>query len=331
MDGLRGLDYRPTAFRLEWMQDSIGDIAESSEFLTSAVAEVKPDLLHLSQFCYGALPVETPRIVVAHSDVTSWWHAVHGEEPPETSWLRWYRETVTRGLATATAVVAPSRWMMEQIVRCYIQPVQSTVIYNGRNPGLFNPHGTKDDLVTSVGRLWDAGKQVTLLSQYDHKVPICIAGPEKHPDEILPDARPVLSQRRRVHFEGNLSEGQMSQLFSRASMYAATSRYEPFGLAPLEAALSRCAIIANDIPTFQEIWGDAAIYFRRNDALDLAGKVEKLNQDRALRSAYANLAYNRARQLYTAERMVDRYMGLYEFILGVPNIAGFAMCGKEGE
>ncbi len=327
MDGLRGLDYRPTAFRLEWMQESEADIVASSEYLASVVAEVKPDILHLGQFCYGSLPVETPRVVVAHSDVTSWWAAVRGEEPRETPWLRWYRDTVTKGIASATAVVTPSRWMREQICRYYTHPARTEVIYNGRNPGLFNPHGTKDELVASVGRLWDAAKQVTLLNQYDHRVPICIAGPDKAPDEILPEARPAIPQRRRIHFEGTLSEGQMSSLLSRASMYAATSRYEPFGLAPLEAAFSRCAIIANDIPTFQEIWGDSAIYFRNNDALDLAGKIEKLNNDRELRLTYANLAYNRARQRYTAERMVDNYMGLYESILGAT--AELAICGKE--
>jgi glycosyltransferase involved in cell wall biosynthesis len=315
MDGLRGLDFRPTAFRLEWMQEVQDDIDQSMEFLAGIVADAKPDILHLNQYCYGALPVETPRIVVAHSDVTSWWMAVHGTEPRDTPWLRWYTDTVTRGLASATAVVAPSKWMLSQIERYYTRPAQSAVVYNGRNPGLFNPHGTKDDLVASVGRLWDAGKQVTLLSQYDQKVPIFIAGSDKHPDDVMRDARPGLPQRRRVHFEGALSEGQMSQLLSRASMYAATSRYEPFGLAPLEAAFSRCAIIANDIPSFREIWGETAIYFRPNDALDLAGTIEKLNNDRELRLTYANLAYNRARQRYTAERMVDDYMSLYDSVV----------------
>jgi len=46
---------------------------------------------------------------------------------------------------------------------------------------------------------------------------------------------------------------------------------------------------------------------------------------------YANLAYNRARQRYTAERMVDNYMGLYESILGAPNTAEVALCGKDAE
>jgi glycosyltransferase involved in cell wall biosynthesis len=95
-------------------------------------------------------------------------------------------------------------------------------------------------------------------------------------------------------------------------MYVATSQYEPFGLAPLEAALSRCAIIANDIPTFRELWGESALYFRTNDAEDLARKIDQLQNDRELRLTYANLAYRRAKQKMTAERMVNDYINLYQ-------------------
>src|ERR1044071_4457127 len=91
MDGLHGLDFRPTAFRLEWMQEAPEDFEASSEYLKTVVEEVRPDLLHLNQFCYGALPVDIPRIVVAHSDVVSWWVSVHGERPRETPWLHWYQ------------------------------------------------------------------------------------------------------------------------------------------------------------------------------------------------------------------------------------------------
>src|SRR5262249_31728593 len=57
MDGVAGLDYRPTSFRLEWMQDCRGDLEESSLFLQKVIEEVRPDLLHFNQYCYGALPV----------------------------------------------------------------------------------------------------------------------------------------------------------------------------------------------------------------------------------------------------------------------------------
>src|SRR5215831_19229026 len=71
MEGLAALDYHPTAFKLEWMQDCESDLAASADYLLSIVREAKPDLLHLSQFYYGGLPCSVPRVVVAHSDVVS--------------------------------------------------------------------------------------------------------------------------------------------------------------------------------------------------------------------------------------------------------------------
>ena len=39
MDHLHGLEYRPTAFRLEWMQEAEDDLPESSAFLAALVRE----------------------------------------------------------------------------------------------------------------------------------------------------------------------------------------------------------------------------------------------------------------------------------------------------
>ena len=311
IEGLRGVDFRPTAFRLEWMQDVEEDIAASSEYLNAVISEVKPDIVHLNQYAYGAQQTTVPKIMVAHSDVVSWWVAVHGEEPRDNRWIRWYRETVTRGLAGAEVVVAPTHWMLDCIRAYYTVPEKTKVIYNGRNPNLFNPHVQKEDYVLSVGRLWDAGKQVSLLTQCDQIVPVVIVGSEHHPDAVYrgDDRSPMLQN---VKLEGPKSEGQLRHLYSRATAYAATSRYEPFGLAPLEAALSRCVVIANDIPTFHEIWGESAYYFRYNDAQDLARAILDITTDRELRVRYANMAYHRARQMYNAERMAEEYLELYQ-------------------
>lgn len=314
MEGLAGLDFRATGFRLEWMQDAEEDIEISSEYLASIVREVRPDVLHLNQYCYGSLDVDVPRIVVAHSDVVSWWVSVHGEEPRDSRWMRWYRETVRRGVTSTTAVVAPSQWMLDAVSSFHAPPAQASVIYNGRNPNLFNPHITKEGYVVSVGRLWDGGKQVSLLGNIDPPVPVFIAGSEDHPDSVHHSTRQSRASRR-VHFKGTQSEAQLRHLYARATMYAATSRYEPFGLAPLEAALSRCALVANDIPSFHEIWGDAALYFHANDAASLRESIEQLDGDKALCKKYANRAYDRARERYTSERMVDAYVSLYQSVV----------------
>ncbi len=314
IDGLRDLDYRPTAFRLEWMQEAREDMEASSEFLQSVIREVKPDLLHFNQYFYGAMQVDVPKIVVAHSDVVSWWMEVHGTEPVENSWSRWYRDVVSEGIAGAAALVAPSRWMLECIPRYYAEPRSSSVIYNGRTPTLFNPHMTKEDFVLSVGRIWDGAKQVSLLLERPLPEVIFIAGNEQHPEEQFRGGS-VRNGKPRVIYKGPQSDAQLRQLYGRAGMYIATSRYEPFGLAPLEAAFSRCVLIANDIPSLREIWGEAAVYFEHNDSESLVRTVERLHGDRELRLTYANLAYQRARQRYTCDRMVDDYLALYQSLV----------------
>ena len=313
LDGLRGVEFHPTAFKLEWMQDAEADIEASKEYLLRVIDEAQPDLLHLNQFCFGSLDVSIPKLVVAHSDVVSWWVNVKGAEPPADRWTNWYRDLVSSGLANATMVVAPSRWMMECVETFYGKPKQSNVIYNGRTPTLFNPYVSKQPGVLSVGRLWDGGKQAALLTQVNTTIPVYIAGTEEHADESFRTAETALGgSHPRLFLKGPQTEGQLRQLFGRASIYAATSRYEPFGLAPVEAAMSRCALICNEIPTFHELWGNAAIYFRYNDAASLQDAIEQLHSDRELRLTQANLAYNRARQRFTAERMVEDYLNLYQ-------------------
>ena len=325
MEGLPLLNYLPTSFRLEWMQNSEQDVEESREYLEALIRDVRPDLLHFNQYCYGAISPELPRIVVAHSDVVSWWIAVNGKDPDDSHWIRWYRDTVTSGLSYANVVVAPSQWMLDAITAYYVRPSVGVVIHNGRDPALFASDTPKENRVLSVGRLWDAGKQVSLLLDEDllhedQSVPVCIVGSQAEPGDVN-ERRLRDATRSGVELLGEQSQRQLRDLYGSASLYAATSRYEPFGLAPLEAAFSRCALIANDIPVFRELWGESAFYFRQNDGKDLARSIRWLSGDPKLRKQYADAAYERACKNFTAERMVDRYQRLYQTVTAAERAA----------
>jgi len=329
MDHLHGLDYRPTGFRLEWMQEAEEDFPESSAFLTALVQELRPDVLHLNQFGYGNLPVDVPRVVMANGDMITWTEAVRDRTPraltaPERRPLKWYRDTILRGIAGADAVVAPSAWMLDRVRSCYTRPQREEVIYPGRNPIFFNPYVSKDDCVLAVGRLVDASKQVSLLTQHVHPVPVCIVGAEQTvPVPRIPiraDVK-VATDQTSVAIRGPQTEAQLRALYSRASIYAATARYETLGMPALEAAFSRCAIVANDIPSHREVWGDAALYFRTNDAASLAESIRLLNSDRTMCRAYAELAYTRARERFTTKRMIEEYLELYRSLVSVRSAA----------
>ena len=250
------LSYYPTAFPLEWMQNAQQGITDSARYLQQIIQDTKPDLLHSNQFCYGALECGIPKIVVGHSDVVTWWNAVHESNPPYSPWMDWYQTTVSRGLRCADIVVAPSQWMLDALCEHYRDPFYGCVIYNGRSPALFRSSDQKNNCVLAVGRVWDQAKQISLLLARKHTVPITIAGPAEHPDESL-NGPAKFSPGENFTICGEQDEAQLGALYSTCATYAATSRYEPFGLAPLEAALSKCALILNDIPSFRELWGDS--------------------------------------------------------------------------
>jgi len=314
LDSLADVSYHPTGFRLEWMQDAESDLRESASLLRSMIDEVKPDLLHFNQFYYGSLDCELPRLVVAHSDVVSWWVSVHGSEPPDSEWIRDYRQHAARGLAHADLVVAPTAWMLDQVGRYYVEPTEKAVVYNGRDPDLFTSDAQKQDFAISVGRIWDAGKQASFLLRDDLPILTLLVGTEQSPVGATASAQ---SARRfpRLLMKGPQPESELRKLLAAAGIYLATSRYEPFGLAPLEAALSGCAIVANDIPTFREVWGDAAVYFETNNSRAMLLRIQELASNPEQRSDLAARALARASKRYSSERMAEDYLHFYRALV----------------
>ncbi|HEY0778689.1 MAG TPA: glycosyltransferase, partial [Gemmatirosa sp.] len=104
-------------YALEWMDAPWDDVARAGDWLLALERAVAPDVVQINGYAHGALPWRAPAVVVAHSDVCSWWEAVRGEPAP----VRWdhYRAAVATGLAAADAVVAPTRAMADALARHY--------------------------------------------------------------------------------------------------------------------------------------------------------------------------------------------------------------------
>jgi glycosyltransferase involved in cell wall biosynthesis len=61
-----------------------------------------------------------------------------------------------------------------------------------------------------------------------------------------------------------------------SGIFVSPSLYEPFGLAALEAAAAGTPLVLADIPTYRELWSDAAVFFPPRDAGALAEAVNRL-------------------------------------------------------
>lgn len=301
-----------TDYKLEWMQDCQEDLNESAAFLARVIADRSPDLVHLNQYCYGSLPINVPKVVVAHSDVVSWWQAVHNCDPEESRWVQGYRHNVLAGLKGADAVVAPSKWYADQIQSIYQLESPVIVIANGRNTEGFDGNKKKQLRAVSIGRLWDAGKQIRILEEVRTELPIWVAGditPPKGQQNSAPE------ELKGVKYLGALSGKEVRKLLESSAVYVVTSRYEPFGLAPVEAAFCGCAVVANDLPSLREIWGDAALYFQQNDAASLSEVLNNLLADQKTISLAGCKARDHAYAHLNDRAMIDRYVQLYQDLI----------------
>jgi glycosyltransferase involved in cell wall biosynthesis len=204
--------------------------------------------------------------------------------------------------------------MLEAVRASYPSSMNGTVINHGRNPIHFNPYVTKNNAVLAIGRILDPAAQINLLAERSHPVPVCVVDakqPEHCSETVVRTDVGFNDGQEGVVLRGPRSETQLRVLYSRASIYVSASRYEPTGMTILEAALSRCALILNDIPAMREIWGPAAVYFRTNDGDSLSEAVRIINSDAELRRSFANRAFNRGRECYNANRMTSNYIQLY--------------------
>ena len=294
--------YVATIHPLEWMQTNAACYSAAKPVLLRFIRSWRPDILHLNQFCFGALPTDVPKIVIAHSDVMSWSEACRGQLPAESSWFNHYRQVTSEGLAQANAVVAPTRWMMKALCAHHAVAPHRQVIANGRALPKRIAAGSRKLQAVTIGRVWDEGKNIRVLEEIRSPMPVLVGG------ELCLESEPPFSSTR-LELLGQLSEEATLQLFAESSIYIATSRYEPFGLAPLEAALSGCAIVAHDIPSLREVWGRAAYYFQSPDALERL--LHALHRDNALLARAALRAQTRAHTLFSRSGMIDAYLALY--------------------
>ena len=282
---------------LEWMRQNEGAYHDAAPLLIRIAKEFNADVFHSNQFCFGALPLEIPKIVTAHSDALGWAEACRDEPLENSPWLRQYRRLVGDGLNGATAVIAPTRWMLNALKRNFPVRVRCGVIPNGRTVAPASETNRQLRAVTA-GRLWDEAKDIGMLGDVTSEMPLYVAGETQHEGSRAPN------HLGSVSLLGRIPEGALMDFFRESAIYMCTSRYEPFGLAPLEAALCGCALLARDIPSLREVWEDGARYF--SDARTLSTLLDELaNDPDALRAAQHG-SQKRA-QWFTAERMVASY------------------------
>lgn len=304
-----GLTLLDTGLPLDWTADSADDVLRAGEAVAALAERHEVDLVHLNTPALAAeasFPV--PVVAVAHSCVATWWSAVKGGVLPED--FAWRTALVRAGLHAADRVAAPSAAFAAATHAAYKLAASPAAIHNGRRP-LTLPQAAPHDFAFTAGRLWDEGKNLAVLDRAAARlgVPLRAAGPTRGPNGASIDLV-------HVHRLGNLDEARLGRWLAARPVFVSAARYEPFGLAVLEAAMAGCALVLSDIPTFRELWADSAMFVSPDDDRGFARAVQSLIEDGHERARLGYLAKQRA-QLYSTEAMAAATADLYRSLVSV--------------
>ena len=293
---------------LDWTAACPEDVLDAAAAVVDVAKAEGSGIIHLNSPALAAGPrFPAPVVTVCHSCMATWWQAIR--KRPMSRQFRWHKDLVAQGLGKADAIVAPSGAFARVIAQVYDLPVAPMVVYNGRRPCVRQslPEGTipETPFAFTAGRLWDEGKNLRTLDEAAARMsmPVFAAGPLKGPNRAS-------IKFAHVQALGNLSDGHVAEWLAAKPIFVSTARYEPFGLAVLEAAEAGCALVLSDIPTFRELWEGAAYFVPPNDHVAVAAAVEQMAGDARQRTLYASAARRRARR-YTAEVMAAKVRAIY--------------------
>lgn len=297
---------------LDWMARDAGALASVGPWLQALAAQYRVDLMHLNQPSQALGTVgRVPRVVVTHSCLATWFDAVTGSPAPER--LGWQTELTRMGLRAADVAVAPSRAHADATAKVLGVDGIVTVPNGSRVPP--RPHMQTIGQVVSAGRWWDEGKNGIVLDQ--------AAGLMRQSVMMIgsctgPEGQSFVAKHAQA--VGPLPFDQTQAQIAQASVFVSPSRYEPFGLAVLEAARASRPLLLADIPVYREIWEGAAKFFDPMNPQDLADKADALASD-----AYACEAMGAASMLrsldYSTSKQARLMQSLYDKALSRAAVA----------
>lgn len=305
-----------TGLPLDWTAEAPGAVLDAAAALAGLAREIGADLVHLHSPAMALAAFPVPVAAVCHSCVATWWDAV--ETGPLPADLAWRHDLTARGCRAADALLAPTRAHAAATARVCGLAQPPVVVRNGRAPSGVPPRAAEPFAFTA-GRLWDRAKNAAALDRLAGRLsaPLRAAGSVDGPNGARVETR-------HLQLLGRLDDAGVAAELARRPVFVSLARYEPFGLAVLEAAASGCALVLSDMAGFRELWDGAATFVEADDDAAAARAVQGFLDDPARREAAGRAASGRAAR-YGVEAMTEGVLAVLRGLLaGAPARLGGA-------
>jgi len=197
---------------------------------------------------------------------------------------------IGRSLQMATRIAAVSRAVAEEAVRWFgVSRKRIEIVPNGVDD-FFSPDGDEDDYVLFVGTIEPRKGLDDLLAVWDSlpapRPRLILCGDAGWGDVRLP---------RDAEVTGYVDRERLRELYRHARAFVYPSRYEGFGIPPLEAMACGAPVIATRTGAIPEYADGAALLVDPGDRIALRDALIRLLRDSTLRRELRSQGVERAR------------------------------------
>ena len=234
-------------------------------------------------------------------------------ETQEPARARFFARALRERTRDAAQVIAPTAAIALQVTSLLgVEPARVRAIHHGVDPALLaalalplerpaalGAAGVHAGYLLFVGALEPRKGLPVLIDAYDllpaavsRAFPLVLVGPAERIDDRLRRCLDAPREGRVVPL-GYTPPSTVAALYRGATALCLPSIYEGFGLPLVEALASGTPCATSDDPSLVEVAGGAALHAPRGDAPALAGLLQRLCEDQALRAELA--AAGRAR------------------------------------
>jgi glycosyltransferase involved in cell wall biosynthesis len=153
---------------------------------------------------------------------------------------------------------------------------------------IMRKYGIVQPYILYVGKHHAYKNIPTLLHAYMHyrevfeHFQLVIAGKRDVRQQVLYETAALLDSGNRIIFTDFVSEDDLFALYKGASLFVFPSRYEGFGLPPLEAMACGVPVITSNAASLPEVVEDAGIQVDPLDHHKLADAIKKVLTERSL-------------------------------------------------
>lgn len=259
---------------------------------------------------------------------------------PQQGLSGWAARYLYSGIKRADHIIAVSEYTKKTIIDAYGIPANKiTVIHNGVS-SVFHPI---KDFQNTVGyktlqqelKLAD-GAKIVLYVGSDHPrknvataIRAFAAVRQSHPEAIflkvgeagiaagrVETLRGIdeLGLRDVVRFIGAVSFERLNELYNMASGLIFPSRFEGFGLPPLQAMAAGALVVAANTTSIPEVVGEAALLHSTDDVAGFATSLQRILEDTSLAADLRRRGIERAK-LFSWEKAAEQTMEVYRKIL----------------